>query len=116
TWGRWLDLDASTGYKLGKDWGYIITHLTSLETPEPYVRQVRFQIGRSILVPNDVSNMLLGDNENRVAHWPLPTMYVLPEDTFFAKHMGVAGTDNLIPGGLVVGLGRALKVETTAPW
>lgn len=116
TWGRWMDKSDGTGYPLGEDWGYIITHLTSLVTPEPLVRQVRFEIGRNILVPYDVSNIILGDNENRVAHWPIPTMYVLPEDTFLSKHIGVAGTEKLIPGGLVVGLGRALKVETTPSW
>jgi hypothetical protein len=112
TWDRWLDKDSSTGFTLSEDHGLIITHLVSQVTPEPFVRAVHFWIGRVELIPEDVSDIILGDNENGVAIYPIPTKIYLPEDEFRAKITGHAGTEYLKLGGLVVGLGRLIKAET----
>jgi len=113
SWGRWLDASSGTGYTLSEDFGYIITHLVSLTTPDPYVQEVKFKIGRTELVPYDVSYIRLGDNKNQVAIFPIPTMLVLPEETFLAEIRGRAsGTEELMIGGLIVGLGRILKQKS----
>ena len=113
TWDVWLSTtgDAS-GFVLDEDFGLIITHLVSQVTPEPYVRGVHFQIGRIDLIPEEVGDILLGDNENGVAVFPVPTKIVLPEDELMLSVTGHAGTEYLKLGGLVVGLGRLLKAET----
>jgi len=112
TWDRWLDASATTGFTLSEDHGLIITHLVSQVTPAPYVRGVHFYIGRVDLIPEDVSDIVLGDNENGVAVYPIPTKIYLPEDEFRATITGQAGTEYLKLGGLVIGLGRLLKAET----
>jgi hypothetical protein len=112
TWDRWLDRAAGSGFVLSEDFGLIVTHLVSEVTPAPFVRAVHFQIGRINLIPEDVSDILLGDNENGVAVYPVPTKFALPEDEFLTTATGVAGTEYLKLGGLVIGLGRLLKSET----
>ncbi|MHA1812885.1 MAG: hypothetical protein ACTSYX_05550 [Candidatus Thorarchaeota archaeon] len=112
TWDRWLDAASGSGFVLSEDHGLIITHLVSQVTPQPYVRAVHFQIGRVNLIPEDVSDIILGDNENGVAVYPIPTKIVLPEDELLATITGHAGTEYVKLGGLVVGLGRLLKAET----
>jgi len=113
SWSDWLYESSDTGYVLSDYFGYIITHLTSLVSPEPYVRQVYFKIGRKEHLPIDVSKIILGDNENNVAYMPIPIMIVPPSTQFLAKHIGESsGTDKLIPDGVIVGLGRALKQLT----
>jgi hypothetical protein len=112
TWDRWLDASASAGFTLSEDFGLIITHLVSQVTPQPFVRAVHFYIGRVDLIPEDVSDIILGDNENGVSIYPIPTKIYLPEDEFRTKITGHAGTDYLKLGGLVVGLGRVIKAET----
>ncbi|MBA7468194.1 hypothetical protein ES707_03435 [subsurface metagenome] len=112
TWVDWLDKSTGVAYPLPEDFGYIITHLVSQVTPEPLVRAARFEIGRVTLIPEDVSDILLGDNLNGVAVYPIPTKIVLPEDEFLAKLNGATGTGYVKLGGFVVGLGRILKAET----
>jgi len=112
TWDRWLDAGAGAGFVLSEDHGLIITHLTSQVTPTPFVRAVHVQIGRVNLIPEDVSDILLGDNENGVAVFPVPTKIVMPEDELLATVTGdFAGNEYLKLGGLVIGLGRLLKAE-----
>lgn len=112
TWDRWLDTSATAGFPLSEDHGLIITHLVSQVTPAPYVRAVHFIIGRADLIPEEVADILLGDNENGVAIVPIPTKIVLPEDELRTTITGLAGTEYLKLGGLVIGLGRLLKAET----
>jgi len=113
TWDVWLSNATDTGgFVMSEDHGLIITHLVSQVTPTPYVRAVHFQIGRIDLIPEDVSDIVLGDNENGVAVFPVPTKIVLPEDELMLSVTGEAGTEYLKLGGLVVGLGRLLKSET----
>jgi len=116
-WGRWLDATATTGYALSEDFGLIITHLTS-QIFAPLVRHVHFRIGRVDLIPEEVSDILLGDNDNGVSVFPIPTKVVLPEDELRVRAEGYLGTEHLKLGGLVVGLGRILKVEdlVTLAW
>jgi len=114
TWDDWLYESAGVGYNLSEDFGLIITHLVSQVTPEPFVRNIHFQIGRTNLIPEEVSDLILGDNENGVAVYPVPTKIVLPEDELYVTVEGHAGTEYLKLGGLVVGLGRILKYEDLA--
>ncbi|GAI64706.1 unnamed protein product [marine sediment metagenome] len=111
TFSRFLDESATAGFLLSEDFGLIITHLVSQVTPEPYVRAVHFKIGRIDLIPEEVSDILLGDNENGVAVFPVPTKFVLPEDELTVTVEGHAGTEYLKLGGLVIGMGRLLKRE-----
>ncbi|GAI85804.1 unnamed protein product, partial [marine sediment metagenome] len=63
TWDVWLSAAGDTsGFVLDEDFGLIITHLVSQVTPAPYVRGVHFQIGRVNLIPEEVGDILLGDN------------------------------------------------------
>lgn len=113
TWDTWLSATGdAAGEPLSEDHGLIITHLVSQVTPEPFIRAVHFQIGRVNLIPEDISDIILGDNENGVAVFPVPTKIVLPEDELRLDLTGHAGTEYLKLGGLVVGLGRLLKAET----
>ncbi len=118
TWDRWLDSAATSGYALPEDFGLIITHFTSLVTPIPFIRTAHFIIGRVDLIPEDVTDIVLGDNENGVAIYPIPTKIVLPEDELRVRLEGETGTEILKLGGLVVGLGRFLKTEdlVTLAW
>lgn len=119
TWDGFLGSSATAGYVLPEDFGLIVTHLVSQITPTPFVRTVHFEIGRMDLIPEDVSNMILGDNENGVAVYPVPTKIVIPEDEFLLRAEGRAGSDYLQLGGLVIGLGRIIKIEdlrTPAAW
>lgn len=117
-WDGFLGSTATAGYVLPEDFGLIVTHVVSQVTPEPFIRTLHFEIGRIDLIPEDVSNILLGDNENGVAVYPVPTKIVLPEDEFLVRAEGRTGTDYLQLGGLVVGLGRILKTEdlVAAAW
>jgi hypothetical protein len=113
TWDVWLSGAGDTGgFTMSEDHGLIITHLVSQVTPEPFVRAVHFKIGRIDLIPEDVSDIILGDNTNQVAIFPVPTKIILPEDEFMLKITGHAGTDYVKLGGIVVALGRLLKAET----
>lgn len=114
TWNTFLGdtTTGTTGFVLSEDHGLVITHLVSQVTPTPYVRAVHFQIGRIDLIPEEVGDILLGDNENGVAVYPIPTKIVLPEDEFLLRVTGHTGTEYLKLGGLVVSLGRLLKAET----
>jgi hypothetical protein len=113
TWVAYLDgANATTFFSMSEDHGLIITHLVSQVSPNPFVREIHFQIGRVNLIPEDVSDILIGDNNNQVAVFPIPTKIVLPEDQLLVTANGEAGTEHLKLGGLVVGLGRLLKLET----
>jgi hypothetical protein len=113
TWDTWLSATGDTsGFVMSEDHGLIITHLVSQVTTEPLIRAVHFQIGRTDLIPEDISDIILGDNTNQVSIFPVPTKIVLPEDELRLNVTGHAGTEYLKLGGLVVGLGRLLKDET----
>jgi len=117
TWDTWLsNAGDDGGFVMSEDHGLIITHLVSQVTPTPYIRAVHFEIGRINLIPEDVSDIILGDNTNQVAVFPVPTKIVLPEDELRLNVTGHAGTEYLKLGGLVVGLGRLLKAETPSGW
>jgi len=112
TWVRYLDgLNITTPFNLSEDHGLIITHLVSQVSPTPFVRDVHFQIGRVDLIPEEVADILIGDNMNQVAVFPIPTKIVLPEDELLVTANGEVGNEDLKLGGLVVGLGRLLKRE-----
>ena len=115
TWDAWLGATATTPFLLSEEHGLILTHLTSQVSPAPFVRGVRFWVGREQLIPYEVSDILLGDNEHGIPHFPIPSMIVLPEGQLRASMTGVAGTEYLKLGGFVVGLGRRLK-EATPSW
>ena len=117
TWDVWLSAAGDTsGFQLSEEHGLIITHLVSQVSPTPFVRGAHFQIGRLNLIPEDISDVMLGDNENQVAVFPVPTKIILPEDEFMLSLTGHAGDEYLKLGGLVVGMGRLLKAETPAGW
>ena len=114
TWVAYLDgLNITTPFPLSEDHGLIITHLVS-QVNTPFVREVHFHIGRVDLIPEDVSDILIADNINQVAVFPIPTKIVLPEDELLVTANGEVGIDHLKLGGLVVGLGRLLKAEVPA--
>lgn len=113
TWVAYCDGGSTTtAFPLSEDHGLIITHLTSQVTPNPFVRDIHFQIGRVDLIPEDVSDILLGDNLNQVTIYPVPTKIILPEDELLITANGEPGVEQLKLGGLVVGLGRLLKAES----
>jgi len=111
TWVDYLDGGAGIPFPLSEDHGLIITHLVS-QVAIPLVREVHFQIGRLDLIPEDISDVLIGDNDNGVAVYPIPTKIVLPEDQLYVTANGEVGNEHLKLGGLVVGLGRLLSPET----
>lgn len=117
TWVNYLSGGAviPTPFTLSEDHGFIITHLVSQESPSPFTREVQFRIGRVTLIPEDVSDLLIGDNLNGVSVFPIPTKFVLPEDELAVTANGEPGTDHLKLGGLVVGMGRLLKA-TNPTW
>ena len=111
-WSAWLSGAAGAGgYTLSEDFGLIITHFTSLVTPSPFIRTAHWVIGRVDLIPEDVTDIILGDNENGVAVFPIPTKIILPEDELRVRLEGATGNEYLKLGGLVVGLGRFIKTE-----
>lgn len=117
-WDDWLASAANTGFLLSEDHGLIITHLSSYNSPTPYTAAVRFTFGRTQLVPIDVQDMMLGDNETNVAHFPIPTIVCLPETSLLARtvshdslRLATERIDYLRLGGFTVGLGRFLSVE-----
>ena len=115
-WTDFLYASADTGFKMGEDFGFVVTHLQSYVTPTPYLSEVHFKVGRVDLIPSDVRPIKIGDNENGIAHYPIPTMFVVPKETFWMEMMAdVSGTEECALGGIVVGLGRVLK-ETSPSW
>jgi hypothetical protein len=113
-WADWLWNGAGSPYTVGKDFGLVVTHLKSLVTPTPFMTECRFQVGRTgILIPTDVRTFQQADTENQVAIAAIPTMILIPKASFYARaRSDVNGTDQVALGGLVFGLGRALKEET----
>ena len=116
TWTNFLSAAATTGFALGSDFGIVCTHVTSLVTPRPFISEMQQKVDRAELVPIDVRDVIIGDNENGVAVYPIPTALLLPKATWYMQiKADAAGTEELKLGGLVIGLGRALK-ETTPTW
>jgi len=116
TWTAFVGDSGTTGYQLGNDFGMIVTHLTSLVTPVPFASELQMTVGRATLVPIPIRSLRIGDNENGVAVYPIPTAILPPKATFFMQLLAdVNGTEELELGGLVIGLGRVLK-ETTPTW
>lgn len=116
TWTNFLSAAATTGYAVGEDFGMVLTHLTSLVTPSPFISELQMKLGRADLIPIEVRDIVVGDNVNQVAVYPIPTAILTPKETFYMQVKGdTAGTEELRLGGLVVGLGRVLK-ETAPTW
>lgn len=117
TYQAWLGASLTAGYALAASFGLCVTHLKSLVTPAPFMAEVAFEVGRTgILIPTDVRGLRVGDTENGVSIVPIPTLILKPEATFLATaRADVAGTDEIVLGGLVFGLGKALKQTTTFP-
>jgi len=117
TYQAWLGDSLTDGFTLGDSFGLVLCHLKSLVTPQPFMAECSFKVGRTgELIPVDVRGLRMGDTENGVAIVPLPTMFAKPKMTLRATaRADVAGTDEAVLGGLVVGLGRALKATTTFP-
>lgn len=112
-WADWFFEAAGAPFAVGKDFGLCITHLKSMTTPAPFTTEVRFNVGRTQLLPVDTRNLLLADTENDIPIIPLPTMILIPKASFYARIRGDgAGNDNIAPGGLIYGLGRVLREET----
>jgi len=122
TWQNWLFqgvLGAGVPIPLPNSFGLCITHLKSLETPTPFMSECAFQVGRTgILIPFDVRMLQVGDTENKTSIVPIPSMIVKPNGSLFATAVGdVVGVDNVALGGLVIGLGRQLRLNSvTATW
>lgn len=117
TWTDFLFTGADNGYQLGKDFGLVVTHIMSYVTPVPFVSEIHNKIGRTDLIPTDVRPIKLGDNENGVGHYPIPSMFMMPRDVWWLEIMAdIAGTEELAPCGIVVGLGRVLKETTAITW
>jgi hypothetical protein len=113
TWTDWINDGANAPMTMGKDFGFVVTHIKSLVSPLPFFSEVRFVVGRTgILLPTDTRNLRLADTENNIPLIPLQTMYLIPKASFQARAKGDAGGVDDIPlGGLIFGLGRALKEE-----
>lgn len=112
TWADWIFNGTATPMAAGKDFGFCVTHLKSLAQPNPFISEVSFTVGRSPLLPNDVRNLRMFDSENNIPIQPLNTMIVIPKASFYGRARSDAnGTDTLVLGGLLYGLGRALKEE-----
>ncbi len=113
----WLYETAGNAYAIGKDFGLCITHLKSLVSPQPFMSEAKFTVGRTgVLIPYDIRDLRTGDTENQVSVVAVPTMILKPKGSLYAQaRSDTAGTDEVALGGLVIGLGRALK-ETTPSW
>lgn len=117
TWADWFYEGAGTAYAIGKDFGLCITHLKSLVTPVPFLSEAKFKVGRTgELIPQPTRGLRTGDSENQVAIAAVPTMILKPKGSLYAQaRSDTSGTDEIELGGLVIGLGRALK-ETSPTW
>ena len=117
TYQAWIGDALTTPYTIGNSFGLVITHLKSLTTPSPFMSECKFEVGRSgILIPADVRGLRIGDTENGVSIVPIHTIITKPKSSLLATaRADVAGTDEVALGGLVIGLGRALKATDTYP-
>lgn len=116
TWVDWLYSGADTGFTVGEDFGLVITHLMSLVSPAPFVSELHAKIGRTDLIPTNVRPIKMGDNENGIPTFPIPTMFAMPKEDLWVELLAdISGTEDMELGGIVVGLGRVLK-ETSASW
>ena len=114
TWTDFLASTAAVAFAIGEDFGLCVTHMKSLVTPKPFFAEVRFVVGRTgILIPGDVRNLSMGDTENNVSLVPIPSLIARPKTNLYGRALSDAiGTGDCALGGLVIGLGRALKEET----
>ncbi len=111
-WADWIYNGVGQPMTAGKDFGFAVTHIKSLTQPNPFVSEVEFTVGRSPLLPNDCRNIRMFDSENNIPIQPLNTMIVIPKASFYGRARSDAnGTDQIVLGGLLYGLGRALKEE-----
>jgi len=118
TWQNWFH-QVGVPYPLPNSFGLVITHLKSMETPTPFMSECAFQVGRTgILIPFDVRMLQVGDTENMTSIIPIPSMIAKPNGSLFAAAVAdTAGIDNVALGGLVIGLGRILRLNiVTATW
>jgi len=115
-WTPFIGDGVATPYALPREFGIVVTHLTSLVTPTPLISEMQTNMGRINLVPINLRDMAIGDNLNGVAVYPIPTMILLPDDNWYMQVMSdVGGNLEVQPGGLVIGLGRRLN-EVVAAW
>ena len=117
TWTDFLASTAAVPFAVGQDFGLCVTHMKSLVTPRPFFAEVRFVIGRTgILIPGDVRNLVMADTINNIALVPIPSIIARPKTNLYGRALSDAiGTGDCVLGGLVIGLGRALK-EEVATW
>jgi len=119
-YAAWFSNAAGTaGFQIGIPFGLCVTHLKSLTTPLPFMSEAQFTVGRTgVLIPVDVRNLRIADTVNQVSIFPVPSMILIPQTTFFAQARSdtvAASTDEVVLGGLVYGLGRALRQTVTYP-
>jgi hypothetical protein len=119
-WADWFSSAvAGTGYLIGLSFGFCATHLKSLLTPTPVLAECQFTISRTgVLIPFDVRSLRVGDTVNGIPIVPIPTLILLPNDVFYGggrSDTALAVTDEVQLGGLVFGLGRAIRATTVYP-
>lgn len=117
-WTDWLFEAAGAPYAVGRDFGLCVTHLKSLVTPNPFISEARFVVGRTgQLIPIDTRALRMADTENNVAIIPIPSMILIPQASFYAQaksDLAAASTEEVALGGLIIGLGRVLKEAASA--
>jgi hypothetical protein len=115
-WTDWFYGAAGNPFNVGQDFGMVVTHLKSLITPEQYLAEYRFNVDRTVLLPQDGRAIKMGDNTNQVPIIAIPSMVLKPKASFYGKIKGdSAHADQIQLGGLIYGFGRVLK-EETATW
>ena len=116
TWTPFIGTDQTAGYELGKDFGIVVTHATSLVTPKPFVTEFHTLVGRKYLAPIPMRSSMFRDTKNGTFVYPLPTLLMVPQSYWFVELLAnVSGMEDLEMGGLVIGLGRVLG-ETAPSW
>ncbi|HUV51591.1 MAG TPA: hypothetical protein VMW64_00775 [Dehalococcoidia bacterium] len=118
-WADWFSSAPGIGYLIGLSFGFCATHLKSLLTPTPVLAECQFTISRTgVLIPFDVRSLRVGDTVNGIPIVPMPTLMLLPRDVFYGGGRSdtvAAVTDEVQLGGLVFGLGRAIRATTVYP-
>jgi len=116
TWTAFIGTGHNIAYTVGKDFGIVVTHVTSHVRPTPFVTQFQTNVHRAQLSPITMRSIVIKDTRRRVSVYPLPTLLIMPTHAWFVQLLAnVGGTEDLELGGLVIGLGRALR-ETTPTW
>jgi len=115
-WTAFIGTNQTTGYKVGDDFGIVVTHATSFAAPRPFAAEFRAVVSRRYLAPYPLRGSLVRGTEIDSVVYPLSTLVMVPKSYWFVQLLAYeGGTEHLEMGGLVIGLGRALA-ETTASW